>query len=159
MRWQPGEHDRDDNHRNENPAAGGIFSLANSQAAAPGKGVSDRAGQCQNDYTCTRRIGKERCPIPPPPNDEREKRQHAADSKREVLDDVIHRVRTGLALTVTVKTSDIAGERASIKSPRRLRPSADREHGVGVEMLKYCEIGQFLWMKSYPFPWRRRWRD
>ena len=34
-------------------------------------------------------MGKERCPIAPPPNDEREKRQRAADPKREVLNDVI----------------------------------------------------------------------
>jgi membrane protease YdiL (CAAX protease family) len=31
-------------------------------------------------------MGKECCPIPPPPNDEREERQRAANSKREVLD-------------------------------------------------------------------------
>jgi len=89
MRRQPREHDRDDNHRNENPATGGIFPPAHSETAAPGKGVSDCAGQCQNDYACTCRIGKERCPIAPPPNDEREKRQCAADPKREVLNDVI----------------------------------------------------------------------
>ena len=85
MRRQPREHDRDDNQGNENPATGGIFPPALSQTAAPGKGVSDGAGQCQNNHTWTRRIGKERCPIPPPPNDECEKRQRPADSKREVL--------------------------------------------------------------------------
>jgi len=31
-------------------------------------------------------MGKECCPIPPPPNDEREKRERAANSKRQVLD-------------------------------------------------------------------------
>src|SRR6266550_4451981 len=91
MRRQPGEHDRDDNHRNENPATGGIFPPARFETAAPGKGVSDCASQCQNDHASSCRIGKECCPIPPPPNDERKKRQGAADSKREVLNDVIHR--------------------------------------------------------------------
>src|SRR6059058_1209813 len=91
MRRQPREHDRDDNHRNENPATGGIFPPAHSETAAPGKGVSDCAGQCQNDYPYTCRMGKERCPIAPPPNDEREKRQCAADPKREVLNDAFHR--------------------------------------------------------------------
>src|SRR5947207_9591907 len=89
MRRQPREHDRDDNHRNENPATGGIFPPAHSETAAPGKGVSDCAGQCQNEYACACWIGKECCEIPPPPNDEREKWQHAADCKCEVLDDVI----------------------------------------------------------------------
>jgi hypothetical protein len=85
MRWQPREYDGDDNQRNENPAAGGIFSPADSQAAASGKGVSDCARQGQNDYACTRRIGKESSPIAPTPNDKREKRQRAADSKSEIL--------------------------------------------------------------------------
>jgi hypothetical protein len=57
--------------------------------AAPGKGVSDCAGQGQNDYACARRIGKESCPIAPAPNREREKRQRAANSKSEVLNRVI----------------------------------------------------------------------
>jgi len=85
MRRQPGEHDGDDNQRNENPAAGRIFAPANSETAASGKGVSDCAGQGQNDHTGARRIGKESCPITPTPNREREKRQRAADSKSEVL--------------------------------------------------------------------------
>src|SRR5438477_12589126 len=74
MRRQPREHDRDDNHRNENPATGGIFPPAYSETAAPGKGVRDCAGQCQNDYACPCRSGKESCPIPPARNDESEKR-------------------------------------------------------------------------------------
>src|SRR5437868_13438628 len=86
MRWQPCEHDRDDHQGNENPATGGIFPPALSQTAAPGKCVSDCAGQCQNDHARTRRMGKECCPIPPPPNGEREKRERAGDSKRQVLD-------------------------------------------------------------------------
>jgi hypothetical protein len=89
VRRQPREHDRDGNHRSENPAIGWIFPLAYSETAASGKGVSDCAGQRQNDYARACRIGKERCPIAPPPNDEREKRQRAADCKCEVLDDVI----------------------------------------------------------------------
>ena len=89
MRRQPREHDCDDNQRNENPATGGIFPPAHSETAAPGKGVSDCAGQRQNDCAGTCRIGKESCPIPPAPNREREKRQRAADSKREILNDVI----------------------------------------------------------------------
>jgi hypothetical protein len=91
MRWQPGERDCDDNQGNENPTAGRIFAPADSQAAASGKGVSDRAGQGQNDKADTRRIGKESCPIAPTPNREREKRQRAADSKREVLKCVIQK--------------------------------------------------------------------
>jgi len=86
---QPGERDGDDNQRNENPATGGIFAPADSETAASGKGVSDCASQGQNDYACTRRIGKESCPIAPTPNREREKRQCAADSKSEVLKGVI----------------------------------------------------------------------
>src|SRR6266480_7012460 len=86
MRWQPGEHDGDDNQRNENPAARGIFAPADSETAAAGKGVSGCAGQGQNDYPCTRGIGKESCPIAPAPNRERNKRQRATDSKSEVLD-------------------------------------------------------------------------
>src|SRR6266487_981129 len=89
MRRQPGERDGDDNQRNENPAARGIFAPADSETAASGKGISDCASQGQNDYACTRRIGKESCPIAPTPNDECEKRQRAADSKSEVLNGAI----------------------------------------------------------------------
>jgi hypothetical protein len=89
MRWQPGEHERDDNQRNENPTAGGIFAPADSETAASGKGVSDCASQRENDEADARRIGKESCPIAPTPNGERKKRQGAADSKSEVLDRVI----------------------------------------------------------------------
>jgi len=89
MRWQPRERDGDDNQRNENPAAGGIFPPADSDTAAAGKGVSDRAGQRENDEADARRIGKESCPIAPAPNGERKKRQRAADSKSEVLNGVI----------------------------------------------------------------------
>ena len=88
---QPGERDGDDNQRNENPATGGIFAPADSETAASGKGVSDCASQGQNDCACTRRIGKESCPIAPTPNREREKRQRAADSKSEVLKGVIQK--------------------------------------------------------------------
>ena len=91
MRRQPGEHDGDDNQRNENPAARGIFAPADSETAAAGKGVSGCAGQGQNDYPCTRGIGKESCPIAPAPNRERNKRQRATDSKSEVLDGVIQK--------------------------------------------------------------------
>jgi len=56
MRWQPREHDGDDNQRDEEPAAGRIFSPADSKTAASGKGVSDCTNQGQNDYACTRRI-------------------------------------------------------------------------------------------------------
>ena len=58
---------------------------ADSETAAPGKGVSDCAGQGENDEAAARRIGKESCPIAPAPNREREKRQCADDCKREVL--------------------------------------------------------------------------
>src|SRR4029077_11554402 len=91
MRWQPGERDCDNNQGNENPAAGRIFAPADSQAAASRKGVGDCAGHAQNDEADTRRIGKESCPIAPAPNREREKRQHAADSKRKVLKGVIQK--------------------------------------------------------------------
>jgi len=86
MRRQPGEHNGDNNQRNENPAAGGIFAPADSETAAAGKGVSDCTGQGENDYAGACRIGKKSCPIAPAPNDERKKRQRAADSKSEVLD-------------------------------------------------------------------------
>src|SRR6266480_4289953 len=89
MRWEPCERDGEDNQRNENPAAGGIFASADSETAASGKGVSDCAGQRKNDEADARRIGKESCPIAPTPNRERKKRQRAADSKRDVLDSVI----------------------------------------------------------------------
>ena len=89
MRWQPCECDGDDDQRNENPAAGGIFAPADSEATAAGKGVSDCAGQRENDEADARRIGKESCPIAPTPNRERKKRQCAADSKSEVLNGVI----------------------------------------------------------------------
>src|SRR6266487_848660 len=49
MRRQPREYDGDDNHRNKNPATGGIFPPAHSQTATPGKGISDCTGQRQND--------------------------------------------------------------------------------------------------------------
>ena len=88
MRRQPGERDGDDNYRDENPAAGGIFPLPDSETAASGKGVSDRAGKGQNDYAGARRIGKERCPIAPAPNDERKQRQCAADYESEILNRV-----------------------------------------------------------------------
>lgn len=91
MRRQPRERDGDDNQRNENPAAGGIFAPADSETAASGKGVSDCAGQGQNDETCARRIGKESCPIAPAPNRERENRQCADDCKREVLNGLIQK--------------------------------------------------------------------
>ena len=90
---QPREHDRDDNQRNENPAAGGIFPPADSETAASGKGVSDCAGQRENDEADARRIGKESCPIAPAPNGERENRQGAADSKNEIFNDLIQKVR------------------------------------------------------------------
>ena len=86
---QPREHDRDDNQRNKNPAAGGIFPPAESETAASGKGVSDCAGQRENDEPDARRIGKESCPIAPAPNGEREKGQRAADSKSEIRNGVI----------------------------------------------------------------------
>ncbi len=88
MRRQPREHDRNDNQRNENPAAGGIFAVADSEPAAPRKRVSDPAGKSQNDYACARRIGKERCPIAPTPNNERKKWQRAADCESEILNGV-----------------------------------------------------------------------
>ena len=91
MRWQPSKRDGDDNQRNENPTAGGIFAPADSETAATGKGVSDRAGQGQNDYARARWIGKESCPIAPAQNREREKRQCADDCKREVLNGVIQK--------------------------------------------------------------------
>src|SRR6266568_3474856 len=50
MRRQPRERDGDDDQWNENPAAGGIFPLADSETTASGKGVSDCAGQSENDY-------------------------------------------------------------------------------------------------------------
>ena len=93
VRRQPREHDGDDNQRNENPAAGRIFAAADSEAAASGEGVSDCTGQGQNDYACARRVGKERCPIAPTPNREREKRQRASDCKREVFKSGIQRRR------------------------------------------------------------------
>ena len=91
MRWQPGKRDGHDNQRNENPAAGDIFALANSKTAAARKAESDCTGQGQNDYACTRRIGKESCPIAPTPNDQRKKRQRTADSKSEILNGVIQK--------------------------------------------------------------------
>src|SRR5437762_13417707 len=83
---QPGERDDDDNQRNENPAAGGIFAPADSETAASGKGVSDCAGQGQNNEADARPISKEGCPIAPTPNDEREKRQRPANSKSKTPD-------------------------------------------------------------------------
>jgi len=91
MRWEPRERDGEDNQRNENPAAGGIFAPADSETAAPGKGVSDCAGQGQNNEADARRIGKEGCPIAPTPNDEREKRQRPANSKSKILNGVIQK--------------------------------------------------------------------
>ena len=88
---QPRERDGDDNQRNENPAAGRIFPMADSETAAPGKRVSDCPGEGQNDYACARRIGKERCAIAPTPNDERKKRQCAADCESKVLNGVIQK--------------------------------------------------------------------
>jgi len=89
MRRQPGERDGDNNQRNENPTAGGIFAPADSETAASGKGVSDCASHRENDEADAGRIGKKSCPIAPAPNREREKRQCAADSKSEVLKGVI----------------------------------------------------------------------
>src|SRR4029450_8326284 len=43
-RRQPGKGDGEDKQGNENPTAGGIFSLADSATAASGKAVSDCAG-------------------------------------------------------------------------------------------------------------------
>jgi hypothetical protein len=91
MWWQPSERDGDNNYWNENPAARGIFALADSNAATPREAVTDRTRQGQNHYTSARRIGKERSPIAPTPNDERKKRQCAADSKSEVLNGVIQK--------------------------------------------------------------------
>src|SRR5438309_4932965 len=85
MRRQPRELDGNDNQRIENPAAGRIFAPADSETAASRKGVSDCAGQGQNDYAGARGIGKESCPIAPTPNDERKERQCNTDSKSEVL--------------------------------------------------------------------------
>ena len=89
MRRQPGERDGDDNYRNKNPAAGGIFDPADSETAASRKAVSDGAGQGQNDCASARWIDKERCPITPPQNDQRKERQCAADSESEVLNGAI----------------------------------------------------------------------
>ena len=91
MRWQPGERDGDDNQRNENPTADGIFALANSKTAASRKAESDCTGQREDDEADTRRMGKESCPIAPTPNDECEKRQRAAEAKSEVLNNVIQK--------------------------------------------------------------------
>src|SRR5206468_10159795 len=56
MRRQPREHDRDDNHRNEDPATGGIFPLAYSETAASGKGVRSEEHtselQSRSDLVC-----------------------------------------------------------------------------------------------------------
>src|SRR5438874_13052103 len=90
-RRQPGERDGDNNQRNENPAAGGIFAPADSETAASGKGVSDCAGQGQNNEADARWISKEGCPIAPTPNDEREKRQRPANSKSKILNGVIQK--------------------------------------------------------------------
>src|SRR5437762_2607423 len=91
MRWEPRERDGENNQRNENPAAGGIFAPADSETAASGKGVSDCAGQGQNNEADARPISKEGCPIAPTPNDEREKRQRPANSKSKILDGVIQK--------------------------------------------------------------------
>ncbi len=91
MRWEPCERDGEDNQRNENPAAGGIFAPADSETAASRKGVSDCAGQSQNDDTGARRVGKEGCPIAPTPNDEGKKRQRPANSKSKILNGVIQK--------------------------------------------------------------------
>src|SRR5205823_8558674 len=91
MRWEPRELDGEDNQRNENPAADGIFAPADSETAAPGKGVSDCAGQGQNNEADARRIGKEGCSIAPTPNDERQKRQRPANSKSKILNGVIQK--------------------------------------------------------------------
>ena len=91
MRWEPCERDGEDNQRNENPAAGGIFAPADSETAASGKGVNDCAGQGQNNEADARRTSKEGCPIAPTPNDEREKRQRPANSKSKILDGVIQK--------------------------------------------------------------------
>ena len=91
MWWEPRERDGEGNQRNENPAAGGIFPPADSEAAASGKGVSDCAGQDQNNEADARRISKEGCPIAPTPNHEREKRQRPANSKSKILNGVIQK--------------------------------------------------------------------
>src|SRR5207249_12034264 len=58
MRWEPCERDGEDNQRNENPAAGGIFAPADSETAASGKGLSDCAGHDQNYAADARRTSK-----------------------------------------------------------------------------------------------------
>ena len=91
MRREPRERDGDNNQRNENPTTAGIFAPADSETAASGKGVSDCAGQGQNNEADARPISKEGCPIAPTPNDEREKRQRPANSKSKILDGVIQK--------------------------------------------------------------------
>ena len=91
MWWEPRERDGEGNQRDEDPAAGGIFPPADSEAAASGKGVSDCAGQDQNNEADARRISKEGCPIAPTPNHEREKRQRPANSKSKILNGVIQK--------------------------------------------------------------------
>ena len=81
---QPGERDGDDNQRNENPSARDIFALADANTAAPRKAESGCAGQREDDEADARRMCEERGPIAPTPNEEREKRQRAAESKSEV---------------------------------------------------------------------------
>src|SRR5438876_639053 len=98
MRWQPREHDGDDNQRDEEPAAGRIFSPADSKTAASGKGVSDCTAQGQNDYACTRRIRKESSPIAPAQDRQREKRQRTADCKSKVFKSGIQRRRNNGAI-------------------------------------------------------------
>jgi hypothetical protein len=63
--------------------------LADSDTAASRKAESDCASQAQNDEADARRISKECCPITASPNDECEKPQCVADSKSEVLNDLI----------------------------------------------------------------------
>ena len=93
MRREPRERDGDNNQRNENPTTAGIFAPADSETAASGKGVGGCAGQGENDQADTRRIGKESCPIAPTPNDQSKERQGTADSKNEIFNDLIQKVR------------------------------------------------------------------
>src|SRR5206468_8106268 len=129
MRWEPCERDGEDNQRNENPAAGGIFSPANSETAASGKAVSDCAGQGQHDYACTRRIRKERCPIAPTPNNQRQKQQCSADCKSEVLNDVIQK-------KVRSKKEDLEVESKTDESDHGQRRSPDKRAALSGQQLR-----------------------
>src|SRR5438067_6339066 len=116
MRWEPREGDGENNQRNENPAAGGIFAPADSETAASGKGVSDCAGQGQNNEADARRIGKEGCPIAPTPNDEGKKRQRPANSKSKILNDVIQKYELRINITEFLKQDMTAEERSLLEA-------------------------------------------